>query len=89
MWKNLIINSYFQTEIIYIGLLLLFATILTSIILILANIFGPSTPDVEKVAAYECGFDPYEDARHAFDVHFYLVSMLFIVFDLEAAFFYP
>ena len=46
-------------------------------------------PDTEKASAYECGFDPYEDARNAFDVKFYIVAILFIIFDLEAMFFFP
>ena len=45
--------------------------------------------DAEKLSAYECGFDPYEDARNVFDVRFYLVAILFIVFDLEAVYFFP
>lgn len=58
-------------------------------------IFGASfflsvqKPDTEKASAYECGFDPYEDARNAFDVRFYIVAILFILFDLEAMFFFP
>ncbi len=48
-----------------------------------------SAPDIEKLSSYECGFDPYEDARNVFDIRFYLVAILFIVFDLEAVFFYP
>src|SRR3546814_20882261 len=46
-------------------------------------------PDAEKISAYECGFDPYEDARNSFDIRFYLVAILFIIFDLEAMFFFP
>jgi len=46
-------------------------------------------PDAEKISAYECGFDPYEDARNIFSVRFYLVSILFIIFDLEAVYFFP
>jgi NADH-quinone oxidoreductase subunit A len=46
-------------------------------------------PDTEKLSAYECGFDPYEDARNAFDVRFYIVAILFIIFDLEAIFLFP
>jgi NADH:ubiquinone oxidoreductase subunit 3 (subunit A) len=46
-------------------------------------------PDTEKLSAYECGFDPYGDSRNAFDVHFYIVAILFIVFDLEAMFLFP
>jgi NADH-quinone oxidoreductase subunit A len=66
-----------------------FAVILSIIIVFASFAFGPSAPDVEKVSVYECGFDPYEDARNAFDVRFYLVAILFIVFDLEAVFFFP
>ena len=46
-------------------------------------------PDSDKNAAYECGFDPFEDARGKFDVRFYLVAILFIIFDLEVAFLFP
>ena len=46
-------------------------------------------PDPEKNAAYECGFDPFEDSRGKFDVRFYLVAILFIIFDLEVAFLFP
>jgi len=46
-------------------------------------------PDSEKVSAYECGFEPFEDARSKFDVRFYLVAILFIIFDLEVAFLFP
>ena len=46
-------------------------------------------PDPEKVSAYECGFDPFDDARMKFDVRFYLVAILFIIFDLEVSFLFP
>jgi NADH-quinone oxidoreductase subunit A len=46
-------------------------------------------PDPEKLSAYECGFDPFDDARMKFDVRFYLVAILFIIFDLEVAFLFP
>ncbi len=46
-------------------------------------------PDAEKTSAYECGFEPFEDARTRFDVRFYLVAILFIIFDLEVAFLFP
>lgn len=48
-----------------------------------------SRPDTEKNSPYECGFEPFEDARMKFDVRFYLVSLLFIIFDLEVAFLFP
>ncbi len=47
------------------------------------------SPDPQKLSAYECGFDPFDDARMKFDVRFYLVSLLFIIFDLEVAFLFP
>lgn len=57
--------------------------------LIAAWVVAPKSPDKEKVSAYECGFNAFDDARMKFDVRFYLVSILFIVFDLEVAFLFP
>jgi NADH-quinone oxidoreductase subunit A len=54
-----------------------------------AWILAPKNPDTEKVSAYECGFNAFDDARMKFDVRFYLVSILFIIFDLEIAFLFP
>jgi NADH-quinone oxidoreductase subunit A len=52
-------------------------------------IVAPQRPDAEKTSAYECGFDAFTDARNKFDVRFYLVAILFIIFDLEVAFLFP
>ena len=52
-------------------------------------ILSPKHPDPEKLSAYECGFEPFEDSRMEFDVRFYLVAILFIIFDLEIAFLFP
>lgn len=61
-----------------------------SLLMVLASlIVGVRRPDPDKLAAYECGFDAFEDARGKFDVRFYLVSILFIIFDLEIAFLFP
>ena len=49
-------------------------------------LFAPKNPDKEKLSQYECGFEPFDDARTKFDVRFYLVAILFIIFDLEVAF---
>jgi NADH-quinone oxidoreductase subunit A len=54
-----------------------------------AHVIAPSDPDPEKVSTYECGFNAFDDARMKFDVRFYLVSILFIIFDLEVAFLFP
>ena len=52
-------------------------------------ILGPRKPDSEKLSPYECGFEAFEDARMKFDVRYYLVAILFIIFDLEIAFLFP
>jgi NADH-quinone oxidoreductase subunit A len=52
-------------------------------------VLAPTHPDPEKISAYECGFNAFDDARMKFDVRFYLVSILFIIFDLEVAFLFP
>ena len=57
--------------------------------LVIGKILGPSRPDTEKLSPYECGFEPFEDARMKFDVRYYLVAILFILFDLEIAFLFP
>ena len=56
---------------------------------LLSFVVGDSQPDQEKLSAYECGFEAFDDARGRFDVRFYLVAILFIIFDLEAAFLFP
>ena len=78
------LSNYFS-----IILFLLIATVL-SFGFILANfIAAPSNPDPEKLSAYECGFEAFDDSRMEFDVRFYLVAILFIIFDLEIAFLFP
>jgi len=59
------------------------------LLLALGWVLGPRRPDAEKVSAYECGFEPFEDTRSRFDVRYYLVAILFIIFDLEIAFLFP
>jgi NADH-quinone oxidoreductase subunit A len=56
---------------------------------ILGRALGPHRPDPEKLSPYECGFEAFEDARMKFDVRYYLVAILFILFDLEIAFLFP
>ena len=61
-----------------------------SIVFIALNfLFAPKNPDAEKLSAYECGFEAFSDSRMEFDVRFYLVAILFIIFDLEIAFLFP
>jgi len=65
------------------------AALLSLVLFGLSFLLVPRRQDSEKVSAYECGFDPFEDARGRFDVRFYLVAILFIVFDLEVSFLFP
>ncbi|MEM9441607.1 MAG: NADH-quinone oxidoreductase subunit A [Pseudomonadota bacterium] len=65
------------------------ALALGSIILVATLVLARQSPDTEKLSAYECGFEPFEDSRGRFDVRFYLVAILFIIFDLEVAFLFP
>ena len=70
---------------IFMGL----AAIVTLALLVVPLLVAPSNPDAEKLSPYECGFEAFDDARMKFDVKFYLVAILFIIFDLEIAFLFP
>jgi NADH-quinone oxidoreductase subunit A len=62
---------------------------LAAVILLASYVLARQRPDAEKLSPYECGFEPFEDTRGRFDVRFYLVAILFIIFDLEVAFLFP
>ncbi len=62
---------------------------LGGVLFVLGYFLGPNRPDSAKQSPYECGFDAFEDARIQFDVRYYLIAILFIIFDLEIAFFFP
>ena len=85
--RNMIYN--FLSDYLSI-IIFLFIALFLSIGFILANyLASPSNPDPEKLSAYECGFEAFDDSRMEFDVRFYLVAILFIIFDLEIAFLFP
>ncbi|MFV3073414.1 NADH-quinone oxidoreductase subunit A [Niveispirillum fermenti] len=65
------------------------ATVVAGAMIAASLVVGKQNPDTEKLSAYECGFEAFEDARSKFDVRFYLVAILFIIFDLEVAFLFP
>lgn len=65
------------------------STMLGVVLLGLGSLLGPSRPSSEKLSPYECGFEAFEDSRSKFDVRYYLVAILFIIFDLEIAYFIP
>ena len=66
-----------------------FSLILGFIIFSLSYFISVQNPDSEKMSAYECGFEPFEDARNKFDVRFYIVAILFIIFDIEVVYLFP
>lgn len=65
------------------------ATVVSYVAFLISYIFGIRANDSNKMSAYECGFTPFEDARNTFEIHFYLVAILFLMFDLEISFLYP
>ena len=81
--------SDFLKDYLSIIIFLFVALGLSCAFVVINFILSPKKPDPEKLSAYECGFEPFEDSRMEFDVRFYLVAILFIIFDLEIAFLFP
>ena len=81
--------SDFLKDYLPIIIFLVLALGLSCAFVVINFILSPKKPDPEKLSAYECGFEPFEDSRMEFDVRFYLVAILFIIFDLEAMFLFP
>ena len=79
-----VVNSYFP-----ILIFLVIAAGLATIMIVAPMIVSPAKSDDEKLSVYECGFEPFGDSRGKFDIRFYLVAILFIIFDLEVAFLFP
>lgn len=82
-------STLFQIEYLPVSILILFSIFLSVLILTLSYVLSVQNPETEKLSSYECGFEPYEDARHKFSVNFYIVAILFIVFDIEAMYLFP
>ena len=81
--------SIYLNEDLYLFYLFILAIVLSAIILGASYVLSIQNESTSKVSSYECGFDPFEDARNIFDVHFYLVAILFLVLDLEVMFLFP
>ena len=79
----------FLLQYLPIVIFLAIAAVLGIVFTVLPLVIAPKAPDAEKLSTYECGFNAFDDARMKFDVRFYLVSILFIIFDLEVAFLFP
>ena len=81
--------SQYLPILLFLGVAVLLSTAFVVLPMIVARLTGTHQPYPEKLTEYECGFPAFEDSRSQFDVRFYLVAILFIIFDLEAAFLYP
>ena len=81
---NPLIASYFPVLVFIV-----IACVISGAMVAGSMIAAPRKPDPEKLSAYECGFEPFDDARRRFDVRYYLVAILFIIFDLEVAYLFP
>jgi NADH-quinone oxidoreductase subunit A len=79
-----LLHDYFPI-LVFLGI----AVGLSCVMILLPFLVARAKPDAEKLSPYECGFEPFSDARGQFDVRFYLVAILFIIFDLEVAFLFP
>ena len=84
MIADAFLRDYFSI-ILFLGI----AILLSCGFIILNSALSPKKPDPEKLSPYECGFEPFNDSRMEFDIRFYLVAILFIIFDLEIAFLFP
>ena len=82
-------ESLFYSEFLPILIFFNIAIVLALIIVALSYFLAIQNPETEKLSTYECGFEPYEDARNIFDVRFYIVAILFIIFDIETMFLLP
>ena len=82
-------NSLVKKEYLILLIFLIFAILLTVLIIGASYFLAKQNPDSEKLSAYECGFEPYEDSRHVFDIRFCVIAILFIIFDIEIMFLIP
>jgi NADH-quinone oxidoreductase subunit A len=86
---NSLLNNILSSNYIILLVCISFSLVLALIIFGLSYFIAVQNPDSEKMSAYECGFEPFEDARNKFDVRFYIVAILFIIFDVEVVYLFP
>lgn len=84
-----ILNNTLSYNYVVLLICISFSILLGLIIFGLSYFLAVQNPDAEKMSAYECGFEPFEDARNKFDVRFYIVAILFIIFDVEVVYLFP
>jgi NADH-quinone oxidoreductase subunit A len=85
----MIVSLVVQIEYFILLIHFIIASVIACIIIGLSYLFISQQPDTQKLSTYECGFDSFGDARNPFNIHFYLVGILFIIFDLEIMFLFP
>jgi NADH:ubiquinone oxidoreductase subunit 3 (subunit A) len=76
-------------EYLYIFLSVIIVTLISFLPFVLSYILNYQDPNIEKISAYECGFQPFDDSRQRFNIEFYLIGILFVIFDLEIVFLFP
>jgi NADH:ubiquinone oxidoreductase subunit 3 (subunit A) len=81
-----VVSSY---EYLYIFLSIIIVTLISFLPFVLSYILNYQDPNIEKISAYECGFQPFDDSRQRFNIEFYLIGILFVIFDLEIVFLFP
>ena len=84
-----LINNILSTQYLILLICICFSILLGLIIFGLSYLIGVQNPDAEKMSAYECGFEPFEDARNKIEVRYYIVAILFIIFDVEVVYLFP
>jgi len=82
-------NSLIKKEYLLLLIYFIVATLITALIIVASYFLVRQNPESEKLSAYECGFEPYEDTRHTFDIRFCVIAILFIIFDIEVMFLIP
>lgn len=80
---------WFYLEYFNIFIFAFLSMLISFVLLLLAYIVSPKRINVEKTSAYECGFEPFDESKKSFDIQFYIVGVLFLIFDLEVAFLFP
>ena len=84
------LNQYVKENFLnYIGFYALLSLIISIVLVLVSYILIKQDPYKEKISAYECGFEPFEDARNKFEVRFYIVAILFLIFDIEVIYLFP
>jgi len=90
-YHDIFINDYYYQEYLKLCIFFIISLLLCGLLIVVSYVFSLTTiKDSEKLSEYECGFEPFDNAtRHPFDVHFYIVGILFLIFDVEIALIFP